>query len=163
MVWLERVFGLPALHTKLMRRLKPIYFISFILAFGALVILSGCEIKSKELKAMLENPVANMQLITAQEVERSYKDKDVTFGKPIYARVKIEYEPIGNHTKEDVYNEIVKKIESSGWSRDAYNVGHSGYYSASLPHESFSLVVEVFNHPDIRNVRISIKHGARRK
>ena len=140
---------------------KPKYINLLFLSFGALILISGCKTHSKELKAMLESPVANMQLTTAKEIKRSYNDKSVSLGKPIYAAVRIEYEPIGNHTKEDVYSEIVENIERSGWRRDAYNVAQRDYYSASKPYESFSLLVEVFNHPEKSTVNIVMVHKAR--
>ncbi len=150
------------LSTKLMRKLKPKFIFLFFLLFGSLILISGCE--SKELKAMLESPLANMQLTTAREVARSHKDKEVTLGKPIYAKVRIKYEPTGNYTKEDVFNEIVKNIEKNGWEREwgrNDNSGQSGYYSASLPYESFSLIVEVLRRPGLSTVSVYLGHRAR--
>ena len=74
------------------------------IAFGVLLFLSGCQ--SAELEA-LGNSVSLIQLQTGREVSRWHQDKDVVFGKPIYAKVRIEYEPINYYTKEDVYDEIV--------------------------------------------------------
>ena len=149
--------------TKLMMKLRPKYINLLFLSFGALILISGCKIQSKELKAMRGSPIANMQLTTAKEVKRSYRDKNITFGKPIYAYVKIEYEPKINYTKEDVYREIVNNLENNGWRRDLYNVGQRGYYSASQPYESFSLVVKVFNHQNLSTVRIDMEHRARKR
>ena len=80
---------------------------------------------------MLANPVANMQLTTAREVKRFQEDKDITRGRS-YAELKVRYEPVGNNTKGDVYDEIVENIENSGWKRDSYSVGRNDYYNGSL-------------------------------
>jgi hypothetical protein len=113
------------------------------LAFGALLFLSGCQ--SAELKA-LENSTSILQLTTGREVSRWQQDKGVTLGKPDYPEVRIEYEPINNYAKEDVYNEIVGILEENNWERKELSIAQSGYFRASLPQDDFKIVVAVLIH-----------------
>jgi len=140
--------------------------IILVLVVGALAFVGGFGRKSKELKTMLESSVANMQLVTAQEVNRAYSDKRTTLGIPIYAGVGIRYEPVENYTKEDVYKEIVKNIENNNWVREDSG-GQGDYYRAYLPYESFReggsrvITVGVFNHSERSTVDITMGHGIR--
>jgi hypothetical protein len=100
-----------------MKKLRKIPLTVFIalLVFGILLFLSGCSlIKSAELRA-LEDAASVLQLTTGQEVSRSVQDKGTALGKPVYAKIYIEYEPINNYTKEDVYHEIIAILERNGW------------------------------------------------
>ncbi len=126
--------------------------------FGVLIFFSMQKPESAGLKAMLANPVANMQLTTAREVRRFQEDKDVILGKPVYAKIRVNYEPIGNNTKGDVYVEIVEIVESSGWERDSYSTEMNDYYNGSLYYESSSrrLDVSVGYKPDRSYVWVSM-------
>jgi len=75
--------------------------------FGVLLFLSGCGIiKSAELQA-LEDAASVLQLTTGREVSRSLRDKGTALGKPVYAEIIIEYEPVNSHTRKEVFDEII--------------------------------------------------------
>jgi hypothetical protein len=123
-----------------MSKLKlPSIAILILAFFGVVILLSMYNPESAGMKAMLANPVANMQLITARETYRFQEDKDKVLGKPVYAKVRVEYEPIDNYTKGDVYDEIVEIVEKSGWERDSYSADRDDYYSGLQYYEYGSL------------------------
>jgi hypothetical protein len=128
------------------------------LAFGILLFLSGCNAKSTELKAMLESSVATTQLTTGSEVSRQYQDRQTKplLGKPKQPEVRIEYEPINNYTKEDVYDEIVGILEKNDWEREELSIAQPGYYKASLPQDDFTIVAEVLIHSKSNIVSINL-------
>jgi len=136
------------------------YFILLILVFlGILIFVNVREAESEGLKAMLANPVANMQLTTAKEVYRYQDDKGVTLGKPGYAMVDVTYEPIGNNTTGDVYDEIVDNIENSEWEkRDITSWLEGEYYVAKTYYGTSNrvLLLEVFNNQDLGSVTVSM-------
>lgn len=105
------------------------------------------SIPSEELRTMKESPFTQLQLSTAQEVERWEYDKEVTLGKPIHAQITITYAPLDGFTKEDVFGEIVKTIELAGWEKDD-RIDLEGYYVASKPEGRFVVVVSVTNPGD---------------
>ena len=126
--------------------MKPrldIYESYIALAFGVLIFFSGCNTRSDELNAMLESSASTIQLTTGREVSRWHQDKRVTLGKPIRAKVRIEYEPANNYTKEDVYNEIATILYENNWEREEQSIAQSGYSRAALPQDGFSIVAEV--------------------
>jgi hypothetical protein len=114
------------------------------LAFGILFFLSGC--KSAEL-ITLESAASIIQLQTGREVSRSLEDKDVVLGKPVYAKIQIEYEPINPYTKEDVYEEIVAILEENHWERDKDNIVPDAV-SGSLQQGDFKILTTVLIQPD---------------
>ena len=114
----------------------------FALACGLLFFLSGCEIKSAQLKA-LENSVSIIQPTTGREVSRSIRDKEAGLTRTIPAQIRIEYEPINNHTKEDLYDEIAAILEKNNWERRESNKGRSDFYSASLPQGRSKIIATV--------------------
>ena len=75
---------------------------------------------------MLESSISTTQLTTGHEIKRWYQDQGVTLGKPVRAQVRIEYEPVSNYTKEDVYNEIVTILEKNNWEREEQSIPQSG-------------------------------------
>jgi hypothetical protein len=117
---------------------------------------------SKELEAILKSTVANAQLTTGREVERSYNDKKngTFYRKPVRAELRQDVEPTGSNTKEDVFKEVVGLTQSSGWKR-VDSGSQSGHYSALLSGGSFSLMVEIFNHSDSSSIGIRVTHVAR--
>ncbi len=145
-----------------MKIFKSQYFILLLLEFLVILVFSGVQkTKSEGLKAMLANPVANMQLTTAREVRRYQMDKDKTLGKPGYAEILVIYEPIDNNTQGDVYDEIVGNIENSGWERDSYSAERDDYYSGALPYYKTSvskgrLDIGVSTASESSNVTLSI-------
>jgi hypothetical protein len=128
-----------------LRKIPLTVFIA-LLVFGIPLSLSGCRlIKSAELRA-LEDTASVLQLTTGQEVSRSLQDKGTALGKPIYAKIYIEYEPINNYTKEDVYHEIIAALERNGWKgKEASTLARefSASYSASLKEVNVALLVDV--------------------
>jgi hypothetical protein len=127
-----------------MKRKFYIYMGYIALAFGILFFLSGC--KSAEL-ITLESAASIIQLQTGREVSRSLEDKDVVLGKPVYAKIQIEYEPINPYTKEDVYEEIVAILEENHWERDKDNIVPDAV-SGSLQQGDFKILTTVLIQPD---------------
>ncbi|MDP9312965.1 MAG: hypothetical protein M3R24_19115 [Chloroflexota bacterium] len=113
------------------------------LAFVIIILLSGCNTRSNELNAILKSSVATTQLTTGREVSRSQQDKSTTLGKPVYAKLILEYEPVNNNTKEDVFNEIVAILEKDNWEREELSRPIPGFFKATLPQDNFSLVADV--------------------
>ena len=131
-----------------------IHKIYIVLAFGVLLLLSGCQ--SAELKAM-ENSTSIIELTTGSEVSRWRQDKGVTLGKPDYPEVRIEYEPVNNYTLEDIYDEIVAILERNNWEREELSIDRSGFYRASLPQDSFSIQATVSIQLDRNIVSIRLR------
>ena len=110
----------------------------FFLACSVTLFLSGCRlIKSAELQA-LENSTSVMQLSTGREVRRWINDKGKALGKPVYAEILIVYEPDNNHTREDVYNEIVAILKKNKWEGDEPITGRN-YFKATLQQDNFEI------------------------
>ena len=103
------------------------------LAFGILLFLSGC--KSAELRA-IENSASVLQITMGQEVNRWTQDKGVALGKPVYAKIIIEYEPINNHTRKEVYEEIVTVLKNNNWKGEE---PFADYFKATLQQGSFKI------------------------
>jgi hypothetical protein len=122
------------------------------LAFCFLFLLSGC--KSAELRS-LEDSASLIQLTTGREVNRSLQDKGEVFGKPVYAEVDIDYEPIDNHTKREVYEEIVEILNKNQWERDEVNIVPD-FFSASLKQDDFKLLISVLIRSSENLVRVEI-------
>ena len=129
------------------------------LAFGLLLFLSGCEIKSAQLLE-LESLVSIIQLTTGHEVNRWYKDTEAGFTGPIYAEIRIEYEPNSNYTKEDVYDEIVAILIKNNWEGEECNGCSSVSFSASLQHDNYPIPINarVRTHSDENLVSIRMVH-----
>lgn len=127
----------------------------FILAFSLLLFLSGCKRTSAQLQA-LESSASIIQLRTGREVSRWSQDTEAGFTGPVYAEIRIKYEPINNYTKEEVYNEIVDVLEKNNWERDEWNIDRSDYFSASLQQDHFTLLAIVRIHSDENFVSIRI-------
>jgi hypothetical protein len=116
----------------------------FALSVGVLLFFSGC--KSADLKA-LDSAVAIIQLQKGGEVSRSYRDKDVVLGKPIYAKARIAYEPINNYNKKEVFDEIVAILGKNNWERDEWNIVPNAF-KASLQQGDFKILTTVLLHLD---------------
>ncbi|VAW35517.1 hypothetical protein MNBD_CHLOROFLEXI01-2376 [hydrothermal vent metagenome] len=128
------------------------------LAIGVLIFLGGCEIKSPELTAMLESSASTTQLTTGREVSRRYQDSaKPLLGKPDRPEVRIEYEPINNYTKEDVYDEIVASLDENNWATEEVYIIRSGYYRASLPQDGFSILATVNIQSDRNIVSVRLR------
>ncbi len=109
-------------------------FAIFALALGVLLCLSGC--KSAELQAV-EKSASILQITTGQEVSRALQDKGVALGKPVYAEIIIVYEPINNHTKEDVFEELVAILRKNGWKEEGEGNTVPVYFIASWRQNDF--------------------------
>ncbi len=143
----------PSINFQIADNKLYIYKAYFALALGLLLFLSGCT--SPELK-YLEDAASLIQLQTGREVDRLVQDKGRGFTGPIYAEIRIDYEPINNYTKKEVYDEIVAILEKNNWERNEWNIGRSDYFSASLRQGRFKLLASVLIEPDKNLVRIKI-------
>jgi len=107
--------------------------------FGVLLFLNGCGIiKSAELRA-LEEAASVLQLTTGREVRRSLQDKGTALGKPVYAKIIIVYEPINNHTRKEVYEEIVAILIKNNWEGSELNYIIPDSFSGSLHQGQFNI------------------------
>jgi hypothetical protein len=126
-----------------------------------LFLLSGCRlIKSAELRA-LEDTASVLQLTTGQEVSRSLQDKGTALGKPVYAKIYIEYEPINNYTKEDVYDEIIAILERNGWEGEESSTlapEFNAFYRGSLKEVNIALFVNVWVSSEKNLVSVRMTH-----
>ena len=104
----------------------------------------------------LEIPASIIQLQTGREVSRSVRDKKAGFTGPIYAQVRIKYEPIDHYTKKEVYDEIVAILENNNWEGEECNTCNSDYFSASLRQGDFPLLASVLIYSDENLVSIKI-------
>jgi hypothetical protein len=121
------------------------------------LLLGGCAMQSKELKAMLESSVPTTQLTMGREVNRSYQDRGVTLGKPIPAEVRIKYEPKGNYTESDVFDEIIGILEQDSWEREELSVDEPGFYRASLLQDGFLIRATVHIQKDGTIVSVRLR------
>ena len=94
--------------------------------------LSGC--KSAQLKE-LETLASSIQPTMGQEVGGTSRDRSpaVTGFGPTPAEIYIEYEPINNYTKENLYDEIVVILEENGWEGKECEGCLSTSFMADLP------------------------------
>lgn len=106
----------------------------------ALLLLCGCKAQSPELKTL--ESVAVFEVTSGREIARAYQDQGETLGKPVYAQVRITYEPLAAYTQYDVYDEIVTTLETNNWERDVANIVPD-YFSASLSQDGFTIGVRV--------------------
>ena len=120
-----------------MRKHRFNIFKSFIVLVFCTLLLSGCKTKSEELVAMLESSISTAELTTGLEINRSKVDRGTKFGKPVHPEVRIQYKPIDNYTKEDVYEEIIEILEEGHWVREELSINLSGFYRASLQQDGF--------------------------
>ena len=106
----------------------------------------------------MESSISIIQLTTGREVSRSVRDKSAGFTGPIYAKIRIEYEPINHYIKNDVYDEIVAILEENNWEEEKCNGCNTDYFSASLPQGSYPipLSVDVLLHSDENLVSLYI-------
>jgi len=133
------------------------------LAFGVLLFLSGC--KSATLQA-LENSISTIELTTGREVRRSLTDEHrgfITGG--IYApEVLIVYEPIDNHTKQEVFEEIGAVLKKNNWN-DYGNaeLDYSGtyyYFRTFMQYGEYPVTVWVNTSPDKNEVVLIVKEDS---
>jgi hypothetical protein len=125
-----------------MKHKLHIHRIHIVLIFGVLLFLGGCRlVKSAELRA-LEDVASVLQLTTGREVKRWTQDKGTALGKPVYAEIYIEYEPIYNYSKKEVYDEIIAILERNNWERDEWNIDPD-YFNASLKKNNITLIAGV--------------------
>ncbi len=133
-----------------------IYKFVIALAFGILIFLSGCNTRSDELNAILKSSVATTQLTTGREVSRRQQDRGSTLGKPVYPELMLEYEPINNHTKQEVFAEIIANLERDNWKREESSVPQPDFLRATLPQGNFSLVAAAYIDPERNTVRVRL-------
>ena len=129
------------------------------LAFTLLLFLSGCEIKSAQLQE-LERAVSIIQLTTGREVSRSIQDKEAGFTGPIYAQIRIEYEPNNHYTKGEVYNEMLDIFEKNKWEVKECDACRTASFSASWQQDNYPIPINarVLIRSDENLVSIRIVH-----
>jgi hypothetical protein len=130
-----------------------------IFAFGFLLCLCGCETKSAQLQE-LESLVSIIQLTTGREVSRWSQDTEPGFTGPIYAEMRIKYEPINDYTKEEVYSEIVDILKNNSWEGEACSACTTSSFSASLEQDDYPIPINarVRVHSDKNLISISLEH-----
>ena len=148
---------LPKMLTTVTPLSKALALFIFILFLAIGLYLSKYVIQTKELKAMLESSIATIQLTTGREVSRSSQDKGVTLGKPIPAEVRIKYEPTGNYTESNVFNEIIGILERDNWKREELSIDEPGFYIAHLPQDGFLIEASVLIQTDRNTVSIRLR------
>ncbi len=126
------------------------------LAFAGIILLSGCNSRSDELNAILKSSVATTQLTTGREVSRRQQDRGSTLGKPFYPELMLEYEPINNHTKQEVFAEIIANLERDNWKREESSVHQPDFFRATLPQGNFSLDAAAYIDPERNTVRVRL-------
>lgn len=137
-------------------------FYIFAFALGILFMLSGC--KSAQLKE-LEALASSIQPPMGQEVSRISRDTSpaITGFGPTPAKIYIEYGPINNHTKEELYDEIVTILEENGGEGRVCDACSSVSFFADLPRGDSpgSIKTIIIIHPDKNLVSISMQHPTR--
>lgn len=121
-------------------RLIGYIYKSIAVTLGILLFLSGCEMRSAELKT-LESSVSTIQSTTGHEVSRWYQDKEAGFTGPIYAEIRIEYEPINDYTKEELYDELVNILKKNNWEGEECIACSSASFSASLQQDDYPIPI----------------------
>ena len=127
------------------KNMNKLYIIA--LAFGILFFLSGC--KSAELRA-IDNSASVLQITTGQEVDRWTHDKGTALGKPVYAKILIVYEPINNHTRKEVYEEVVAILKNNNWV-GSEPITDYDYFKAILEQDGFEISAKV-SIDEIKNI-----------
>jgi hypothetical protein len=120
-------------------RQKKIRFVvvSGLMLIISLFFLSGC--KSTELQA-IEDSASVLQITKGREAERYITDKGVTLGKPVDAKILIVYEPINNHARKEVYEEIVAILKKNNWQgKEPF----ADYFVATLQQGGFEISAKV--------------------
>ena len=114
---------------------------------------------SSQLKA-LENLISTIQPTTGHEVNRHIQDTEAGFTGPIYAEIRIDYEPNNNHTMEDLYDEIVKLLERNNWEGKECDGCLSAFFKAYLQQDDYPIPIRagVYIHADENFVRIRMTH-----
>lgn len=115
----------------------------YVLVLIFLFSIGGCKkAESGELQAMVDASAAINHLTTGKEVSRQAQERetDPLFGKPKQPELRIEYEPLDNYTKADVFEEIVGVLKKDGWVSSS---DRSGYFTASLQQGYYTILAEV--------------------
>ena len=134
-----------------------------VFAFGILLFLSGC--KSAKLQA-LENSVSSIELTTGREVRRSLTDEHRGFitGGIYDPKVLIVYEPINNHTKQEVFEEIGAVLIKNNWEDyGKAELDYSGtyyYFRTFLQYDGYPVTVWVNTSPDKNEVVLIVEEDS---
>lgn len=112
------------------------------LVVGVMLLLGGCKAKSAELQT-LENAAAIIQPRTGQEADRLLHDKrSGILAKPSYAEIYLEYEPVKDHTKREVFEEIRVSLLQNQWMGGNETI-IPDYFTATTKQENSTLIVTV--------------------
>jgi len=86
--------------------------------------------------------MANIDLTSADEVDRVEYRSGETFGKPNSAILQVSYSPTGNESFEDVVAEAVTIAEVGGWDMRERTPSRS--FIGTMQQDSHELTLEVF-------------------
>jgi hypothetical protein len=137
---------------------------SFEMSAGVIITLEGNFVvvnaniwpSSAELQT-LEKAVSILQITTGREVDRYVTDKGgISPALPVFPEISISFEPSNEHTKEDVYNEIIAILERNDWQMNESDA-FPGYFDGFLQQGRFKISGDVYPvGRDINLVRISM-------
>jgi hypothetical protein len=99
---------------------------------------------SAELQAM-EKASSAINITSGQVVDKRKNDFHHVLGIPESAQIRLVYAPTGNHTKQEVFSDIVSQLVKNGWKRNDMNIIPE-YFTATQKDggkNNFSLYVSV--------------------
>ena len=121
--------------------------------FGFLNLGSSTQLKT------LENLISSIQPTTGRELTRNVQDTERGFTGPIYAEIFVQFEPINDYTKKDVYDEIVAILEKNSWEENECRACDVGFFSAYLSQDPYpiplSVTVHIKSNKNIVSIRIT--------
>ena len=131
-----------------------------IIITGIIVIIGAYVFKTSAQLQELKSLSSVIQLTTGREVSRWSQDKAKGLTGPIYAKIRIEFEPINNYTKEEVYAEIVDILKNNNWKGEICVGCSTPSFSASLQKEDYPIPIRsrIRVHSDENLVSISMDH-----
>lgn len=124
--------------------IKVIYIGGIVIITALLILIFfGKNIFRSRGLNVLEKSTSVIQIRTGKEVRRYLNDQSTSLlGKPIYAEVNLDYEPINGYTKRDVFNEIVLTLQKNNWQRGDQNLVPD-FFKGTLKQGSSTLTVSM--------------------
>jgi hypothetical protein len=118
------------------RKIRSVFVLMVVISL-LLPLLSAC--KSAALQT-IEDAASVLQLTKGREVNRWTQDTGKALGKPVYPDILIVYEPVNNHTRKEVYEEIVTILKKNNWQgKEPF----ADYFVATLRQGGFEISTEV--------------------
>lgn len=105
--------------------------------------VSGCKSTQRE---DLEHLISMLNISTGREVSRHIQDAKDGLTGPVYAEVLIKYEVLDNHTKEELYMEIISTLKKNGWQEQGCDGCNPEVFYASFLQSDYPLPVSVIVH-----------------